>query len=184
MKFELTVQLAVLILTTTLAAYCAADELTIETFDNAVATLEVSDPTSENDPLSMNATLVATNPSPGDTVMAVLKIRIMPTWYIYKVVPKSQPFIESEWILDSGPELEQLYDWSGPPATAHTSLPNTTIHASSAKDILFFHELKVAQTDSDSATATVGISYQICNPEYCLPVRTKTKELTIDLAQK
>ena len=170
-------------LLTVIALGATADELTIEHFDDAVAKLEVTDPTSEKDPLSMNAALVAINPGPGDTVMAVIKLKILPSWYIYETVPPSQPFIETKWILENSAELEPRYDWAGPPATPHKAIPEIKIHASSAKELLFFHEMKVADTDSENASATVGLEYQICNPEYCLPVKTKAKDLTIALSQ-
>ena len=158
-----------------------ADELTLEAFDIAAKSLEVPEPTNETDPLAMNAALVATNPSEGDSVIAVLKLRLMPTWYIYEDVPASQPFIETDWILEAGPGLEIIDDWAGPPATPHKTLAKTRVHASGKDALLFFRELEVTAKAS-STKVKVGLRYQVCNPEYCLPPKTKTKELTLDFS--
>ena len=153
-----------------------ADELTLEQFDRAIDALFVGEP-NDRDPLALAAALVSSSPGVGDTVIAVLKLRMLPGWYIYSEVPDSQPFIESEWILDAGSGLEILDDWAGPPSTKHKQLPNTRIYAAGREDIVFFREMEVTDATGGEVNADVGLRYQICNVEYCLAPTTKKRQL-------
>ena len=159
-----------------------ADELTVEQFDHAVDALLVGEP-GERDPLVMAAALVSFNPGVGDTVIAVLKLRMLPGWYIYSQVPDKQPFIASEWILDTGPGLEILDDWAGPPSTKHKALSNTRIHAAGRKDLVFFREMEILDAVGGEVNAEIGLRYQICNREYCLPPKTKKKRLAVSVSK-
>ena len=159
-----------------------ADELTLEQFDHAVDALHVGEP-GERDPLAMAAALVSVDPGVGDTVIAVLKLRMLPGWYIYSQVPDTQPFIASEWILDTGPGLEILDDWAGPPSTKHKALSNTRIHAAGRKDLVFFREMEISDAAGSEVNADIGLRYQICNREYCLPPKTKKKRLAVSVSK-
>ena len=158
-----------------------ADDLSLEAFDAEVEELQVDDPT-DRDPLAMNATLVSVNPGVGDPVIAVLKLKMSPGWYIYEEVPATQPFIETDWILNANPALEIVDVWAGPPSTRHKDISSIRVHEAGPAGTTFFRELEVIESDDSTATVEVGLRYQICNPEYCLPPTTKTKELSVALA--
>ena len=129
----------------------------------------------------MRAAAVSVNPGPGDAVVAAMKLRILPGWYIYAKVPPEQPFIETELILEHGPELLIVDDWTGPPTLPHKTAANTRIYESGSKDLLFFRELAVSGHGSGEAMITVGLRYQICDADYCLPPTTKTQQLAVTL---
>ncbi len=158
----------------------SADELSLETFELAVLELQPAAPVSR-DPLSMRAAAVSVNPGPGDAVVAAMKLRILPGWYIYAKVPPEQPFIETELILEHGPELSIVDDWTGPPTLPHKTAADTRVYESGAQDLLFFRELAVSGQRSGEATITVGLRYQICDADYCLPPTTKTQQLAVTL---
>ena len=157
-----------------------ADALSLERFELAVEALHPTAPVSR-DPLSMRVAAVSVNPGIGDAVVAVMKLRILPGWYIYAKVPADQPFIETELILEHGPELSIVDDWTGPPAVPHNTAANTQIYESRAEDLLFFRELVVTERGSGESRITVGLEYQICDADYCLPPTTKTQQLVVPL---
>ena len=158
----------------------SADELSLARFESAVLEIRPAAP-GNHDPLSMRAATVSVNPGPGDAVVAVMKLRILPGWYIYAEVPDEQPFIESELILEHGPELSIVDDWSRPAALPHKTAANTRIYESGAQDLVFFRELAVAEQGGGESEVTVGIKYQICDADYCLPPTTKTQQLVVRL---
>ena len=158
----------------------SADELTLERFESAVLALRPADPVN-HDPLSMRAAAVSVNPGPGDAVVALMKLRILPGWYIYAKVPAEQPFIETELMLEYGPELSIVDDWTGPPTLPHKTAANTRIYESGAEDLLFFRELVVCERGGGESRITVGLKYQICDADYCLPPTTKTQQLVVNL---
>lgn len=158
----------------------SADELTLERFELAVLALHPAAPFN-HDPLSMRTAAVSVNPGVGDAVVAAMKLRILPGWYIYAKVPAEQPFIETELILEHGPELSIVDDWTGPPTLPHKTAANTRIYESGAEDLLFFRELVVSERGSGESRITVGLKYQICEADYCLPPRTKTQQLVVGL---
>ena len=157
-----------------------ADELSLERFEWAVQTLHPAAPVN-HDPLSMRAAAVSVNPGPGDAVVAVMKLRILPGWYIYAKVPADQPFIETELILEHGPELSIVDNWTGPATLPHSTAANTQIYESGADDLLFFRELVVSERGGGESRITVGLKYQICDADYCLPPTTKTQQLVVRL---
>lgn len=158
----------------------SADELSLERFESEVLALHPTAPVS-HDPLSMRATAVSVNPGPGDAVVAVMKLRLLPGWYIYAKVPAEQPFIETELILEHGPELSIIDDWTAPPTLPHKTAADTRIYESGAEDLLFFRELVVSEPGGGESSITVGLRYQICDADYCLPPRTKTQQLVVSL---
>ncbi|MDH5455232.1 MAG: protein-disulfide reductase DsbD N-terminal domain-containing protein [Gammaproteobacteria bacterium] len=162
-----------------LAAY--AGDISLDEFDAEVERLPVDEPT-EQDPLSMNATLVAADPGHGDPVIAVLKLKMAPGWYIYADVPDSQPFIETDWILNADPSLEIIDDWAGPPSTRHKDISSIRIHEAGRDGSVFFRELEVVAPGEGSASVEIGLRYQVCNPEFCLPPKTKTRTVSVDVA--
>ena len=163
------------------ASAAAADGLSLAAFDRAVTALEVGAPT-EREPLSMNATLVSAMPGVGDPVIAVLKLRMSPGWYIYETVPATQPFVETEWILEPDSTLDIVDDWAGPPGTHHNAIPGIRVHTADPEGTVFFRELEVVDAGDGTAAVELGLRYQICNSEYCLPPTTKTRTLSVRLA--
>lgn len=157
-----------------------ADELTLDAFDLLVSQIVPEQPV-DKDPLKMGASIVAVSPGLGDSVIVALKLRLLPGWYIYEKVPPGSPFFESEWILDIGPELSVIDEWAGPPSTPHKDLSFTRVHEAAEQDLLFFREMKVSDVRSAQAALSVGLKYQICNAEFCLAPKTKSKQLSVEL---
>ncbi len=129
----------------------------------------------------MRAAAVSVDPGIGDAVVAAMKLRIMPGWYIYAKVPADQPYIETELILEHGPELSVVDDWTAPPTLPHQTATNTRVYESGTEDLLFFRELVVTGRGGGESRITVGLRYQICDADYCLPPTTKTQQLVVNL---
>ena len=76
----------------------------------------------------------------------------------------------------------EIGDWNGPADTAHASPADTRVHKAGPGDLMFFHEMKVNAAGSGKSGIEVGLRYQVCDAEYCLPPRTKVRELTLEIS--
>ena len=166
-----------------LGGVAMAGGLNLDEFDDAIETLIVGDP-SEEDPLSMSTLVIPATASVGESVVAVLKLRILPGWYIYADVPASQPFIEAQWHLEPDRELEIVDDWAGPLATPHKESPNTLVQQGGVEALVFYREAEVVDAGDGKASVDIGLTYQICSREYCLPPISKVNTMTVETASE
>ena len=152
----------------------------LDDFNDAIQALPVTSPTAA-EPLQLNATLVPTHASPGETVIAVLKIRLMPGWHYYSSVPKHSPYIESKLLLNLGQGLHTVDDWSGPddqPMPGHAELK---VQKGENSPLVFFRELVVKESDEQQIPVTVGLFYQTCSFDICLAPNEKKVDLTLKI---
>ena len=164
------------------SAFTSANEVTknytLDQFDEAVDALPVAK-TSRQDPVQVSAMLIPAQAEPGETVVVVQKIRIHPNWHIYAYVPKTQPFIVTQWKLDMGDDLFAVDRWSGFEPTPYKRVPGIEVYKSTS-DMVFYRELMLSDDPEESdVEVNVGILYQACDPEICLPPVTKLKELSL-----
>ncbi|MCV6606435.1 MAG: protein-disulfide reductase DsbD N-terminal domain-containing protein [Porticoccaceae bacterium] len=172
-----------LICLTLIGGWLASSMATTETysldqFDEAVAALVVAEPTSRA-PLQINATLVPMSASPGDTVVAVVKVRLMAGWHIYAQVPASEPFIQTQWLLELEDGLAAVDEWSGPAAQAYAANPEIEIHKGSESELVFFRELVVTENAADNVAVSAGLRFQACDPNICLPPKKSVVDLML-----
>ncbi|WIO74012.1 protein-disulfide reductase DsbD family protein [Porticoccaceae bacterium LTM1] len=164
-----------------LANSSQAQDYTLGQFDEAVEALDVAEP-SKRDPLQMSATLVPNHAAPGETVVAVVKIRLMPGWHFYHHVPATEPYIETKWYLELGDGLMLVDDWSGPEPRPYETNAEMKIHKGSSQPLVFFRELVVAEGANGEVDVDTGLRYQTCDPYICLPPKKKSMnlKLTVD----
>lgn len=154
-----------------------AKDYTLDQFDEAVEALEVAEPT-KRDPLQVSATLVPSHAAPGETVVAVVKIRLMPGWHFYHKVPANEPYVETQWHLELDKGLVAVDDWSGPTPQPYESNPELKVHKGSSQPLVFFRELVVEEEGaSGEIPVSTGLRYQTCDPHVCLKPEKKIIDL-------
>lgn len=175
---RLVLRLWVFLFSVVLCNAIQAENYTLDQFDEAIAALPVADPTKRS-PLQMNATLVPANAQPGETVVAVVKIRLMPGWHFYSRVPANEPFIQTQWFLELGEGLRAVDDWSGPEPQPYNTNPEMRVFKGGDKALVFFRELVVTDKATDSVGVSAGLRFQVCDPYICLPPKKSMQNLKL-----
>lgn len=153
-------------------------DYTLDQFDQAVEALTVAEPT-RRDPLQMNAMLIPAHAAPGETVVAVIKVRLMAGWHFYKQVPDTSPYIEAKWHMELEQGLKAVDDWAGPSAQPYsTEKPDLKVYKGSQNgSLVFFRELVVEESLAASARISIGLFYQTCDENICLKPRKKMVDI-------
>ena len=116
------------------------------------------------DPLSLNATIVW---SEDKTQLAVImKVNLLHGWHIYSYVPKTQPYITSEFQLNLPDGISKIENWIKPLDEPYDD--GVYIYHG---ELIFVHYCQVNNiSDGD---ITCGIYYQTCDLNKCYPPEEK-----------
>ena len=125
-----------------------------------------ADEPSIDQPVVANLAVSETAVAPGDSIVLSLNVSILPTWHIYAHDP-SETFIVTTYELETAAGLDKSGEWFPPPSELYDAEPSILIYKD---DVTFEHDLVIANdAAAGTATASVKLRYQACDPYICLP---------------
>ncbi|TNJ46962.1 hypothetical protein KFZ70_05910 [Tamlana fucoidanivorans] len=123
------------------------------------------------DPLSLNALVLWSQDK--SQLAVIMKINLLPGWHIYSFVPKTQPYIPTELLLELPKGIYKIGDWIKPMDEAY----NDGVYIYHGVQT-FVHYLKVTNSNY-SNELTCGIYYQTCDLNKCYPPNEKLIKLKL-----
>lgn len=139
--------------------------------NEAIAEL-ICEPPTEQDPVSLNATVVST----GDSLAVILKARMAPGWHIYQLVPPHMPYVAADPIFSLPGEVEVPDKWQTSDPIPSPTDRGVLIHEDEAWFVL---KMPVLNQFDGPLDAKTGLYYQTCDHRQCLPPVEKTIDIKL-----
>lgn len=149
----------------------------------AADSLRVTRPT-ELTPMTVGAALSSSHASPGQSISVLIGVRLQPGWHTYAQVPANEPYVATKGVLEPGPGLTPLGDWTAPPSVADEQDPHMRLYESGPVPLIFSHEFRVAEKAAREVAVRVSFRFQTCNAEGCLPPTRKVFNLKLTVVPR
>ena len=111
-----------------------------------------------------------------DSVAFVVKLKLASGWHIYGYVPPTMPYINMEPILKLPEGLQGVGDWKKSQLSPSVNDPGVMIYENKA---WLVHKAVHLKGIEIKGPVEVGLYYQACNLQQCLPPTEKTFELKV-----
>lgn len=121
---------------------------------------------SSGDPVSVAADLVRDNQD--NPLAVVMKVVVLQNWHIYAYVPEDAPYHQTKLLLDMPKGISGSGPWQEPDAQNAKGEPGIFVYDG---ELAFIRMLKGEV--QQKGQFTVGLRYQACDPNQCLPPTEK-----------
>ncbi|MDO5980818.1 protein-disulfide reductase DsbD domain-containing protein [Flavivirga spongiicola] len=142
-------------------------------YSSVIDNIQLKQTTSE-EPVSMNATLVKSSISEGETTKLIVKTVIHNNWHIYAYVPEGGYFIQSELKIEV-PEGITVNLIKEPKIKGYEADPNIMIYKG---NLIFVYELD-GKFEAGEHPIKATLTFQPCDPYHCLAPNEISKELKL-----
>lgn len=120
----------------------------------------------EEDPVTLNVKTVVE----GDSIGIIMKVAMAPGWHIYAYVPKTQPYIAIDQILELPEKVKAIGEWRKTEPEGSVDDPGVLMY----EDEAVFVRRAVRAKGQGTGVIKAGLYYQTCNSRQCLPPQEKT----------
>jgi hypothetical protein len=122
-------------------------------------------------PVSVNAKAVWSDDK--KQLAVIMKVEVLDNWHIYAHVPPDQPYIVSELRLSAPDGIMPVEEWETP--IPYSYADGILVYKGSLIFIRYFSVKKVLT----NMTVGVGLYYQTCNINECLPPELEMIKLAL-----
>jgi hypothetical protein len=122
---------------------------------------------SEQEPVSVQVTMLPSQVSPGETSSMVVQVTVARGWHIYGLQPQQRVAVPTQLEVKLPDGVELAGDWIADDAVADPASGGASIYRD---QVVFRQRLRVTPSASQGEpTLAVKLIYQVCDDEICSP---------------
>ena len=139
----------------------------------------VAQPTA-TDVVTLGAGIDPGKAAPGATVTVAVRLRILEPWHIYAVNKPTGVSVPTKLELKLPAGVTKVGEWDIPKPKAYESDEEVFIYA---KDVVFRHQVKVADDASGLLNIKCDVKYQPCNNDSCKPPTSGVASVALEVGE-